>query len=96
MTDFYQRTSLEIRDVEKPAVKYAESRGWFQCKFVSPGKDGVPDRFFARAGRVVLVEFKAEGKKPRPLQLERHAELRAHGVEVHVIDNLEDAKKLLR
>lgn len=58
-----------------------------QCwKFTSPGKSGVPDRVVVLAGRTVFVETKALGKKPRPLQLARHREIRAAGGDVRVMD----------
>lgn len=94
--DFYERTVREIDDIEKPAVAYAERRGWFQCKFVSPGLRGIPDRFMARQGRIVLVEFKKPGEQPSSQQRKRHKELRDHGVEVHWIDNLDAAYELFR
>lgn len=83
-------------EIERPASVYAESRGWFEVKIMQTSKRGFPDRFYARKGRIVLVEYKAPGEKPTAQQLKRHSELRAQGVEVHVIDNLEDAHALFR
>jgi hypothetical protein len=83
-------------EVEGPAVEYAESRGWFCAKFVSPGLRGVMDRIFIRDGRVLFVEFKRPGKRPRTQQKKRIAEMIAHGAEVHSIDNLNDAFDLFR
>lgn len=98
MTDkpFYQRTVKEIDDIEQPATEYAQARGWLIEKVVSQSRRGFPDRFCARKGRVMLVEFKAPGEKPKTQQLKRHKELRDQGLEVHVIDNLENAKILFR
>lgn len=93
---FYQRTVKEIDDIEQPATEYAESRGWLIEKVVSNSRRGFPDRFCARRGRVMLVEFKAPGKEPSEQQLKRHQELRDQGVEVHWVDNLQDAKTLFR
>lgn len=95
-TPFYQRTVKEIDDIEQPACEYARSRGWLIEKVVSNSRRGWPDRFCARARRIMLVEFKRPGKEPTKQQLERHAELRAAGVEVHYIDTLEDAKQLFK
>lgn len=64
-------------------------------KWTSPGKSGVPDRVVVLAGQVVFVETKAEGKKPRPLQLVRHRELRAAGADVRVIDTREQVNDLI-
>lgn len=57
-------------------------------KFVSPGNDGVPDRLVCfPGGRIVFVELKAPGKKPRPLQLVQIDRLQRLGCEVLVIDS---------
>lgn len=97
---FYQRSTLEIRDIEQPARRYAESRGWLVEKVVSMSRKGWPDRFCVRrkdgVTRVVLVEFKKPGKEPNEQQLKRHKELRDLGLEVHWIDTLEKAYELFR
>ena len=97
---FYERATLEIRDIEQPAKGYAESRGWLIGKVVSLSRKGWPDRTCIRrkdgVTRIMLVEFKKPGKEPTVQQLKRHAELRAMGVEVHWIDNLEQAYELFR
>ena len=96
MTDFYQRTVKEIADIEQPAREFATSRGWLIEKVVSNSRRGWPDRFCARKGRVMLVEFKKPGKEPTAQQVLRHAELRKYGLEVHWIDNLKQAYDLFR
>lgn len=93
---FYERTVKEIVDIEQPAREFAEKRGWLFEKVTSASRRGWPDRFCARAGRIMLVEFKRPGKEPTPQQFKRHDELRAFGIEVHYIDNLRDAYDLFR
>ena len=57
-------------------------------KLVSPGTDGMPDRMILLpGGRIGFVEVKAPGKKPRPLQIKRHGQLRALGFPVFVLDD---------
>ena len=82
-------------EIERPACKFAESRGWFQFKIEKASKGAIPDRFLARKGRIILIEFKAPNKEPETQQFKRHKELRAHGVEVFVVDNLDDARRIL-
>lgn len=82
-------------EVEGPARDYAKSRGWYADKIMRTGRKGFPDHFFARQGRIILIEFKAPNKEPETQQLKRHKELRAHGVEVFVVDNLDDARRIL-
>jgi hypothetical protein len=97
MTDWSKpaKNVLE-KDIEREGMDYAVSRGWFECKFVAPGCKGIPDRFMARAGRVMLVEWKKDREEPTTQQLLRHEELRNHGVEVHWFDNLEAARTIFR
>lgn len=64
-------------------------------KFTS-GVNGVPDRVVILDGQVVWVEAKAPGKKPDPLQLVRHAEMRTAGADVRVIDTREQVDELIR
>lgn len=83
-------------EIERPASEFAELRGWFEFKIMRASKKAIPDRFYARNGRVVLVEYKRPNEEPNRQQLKRHKELRDHGVEVHVFDNLEEAKAFFR
>jgi len=80
--------------IEKAGSDYAERRGWFEFKIMAASKNGIPDRFYARRGRCVFVEWKREKKEPSSRQLRRHREMRAAGLEVHVIDTIEGAYEL--
>ena len=84
------------KHIERDAMVYAESRGWWQCKIIRTSKNGFPDRELIRNGRTIHIEFKRPGEKATPQQMRRHREIRDHGGEVFVIDKLEDAKELLR
>lgn len=81
--------------IELTIVNLAEKDGWFQRKLEWVGRRGAPDRFFAKAGRVVLIEFKDTGKEPGLLQQREHQQLLAAGVEVHVCDSIAKAKRVL-
>jgi hypothetical protein len=84
------------RDIEIPACEYARARGWFCEKIMKCGRNGFPDRFFARNGNVVLIEFKRPRKGPTPQQTKRHDELRAAGVTVYAVNDLDEAKRILK
>lgn len=65
--------------------------GGLALKFVSPGLDGVPDRLLLfHRGQMAFCEVKAPGKKPRPLQERRIAQLRALGFRVYVVDDVNE------
>ena len=44
----------------------------------------------------MLIEYKRPGEKPGPQQQKRVNELRAAGVTVHVIDNMEVARAVFQ
>ncbi|MDE9432756.1 VRR-NUC domain-containing protein [Xenorhabdus bovienii] len=81
---------MNIREsvIENHLVKEIKKAGGIAYKFVSPGRRSVPDRICVLpGGRVVFVECKAPGEKPRPDQLREHEKLRALGCEVVVLDS---------
>lgn len=83
-------------EIEQPASKFAETRGWFEIKIMRASKKGFPDRLYIRAGRTIYVEYKAPKETPTHQQLKRHKEMRDHGAEVFVIDDLERAHELFK
>jgi len=79
--------SLELeRDVEARLTKRCKEAGWYCRKFVSPGCRSVPDRVVIANGNAYFIELKAPGRVPRRDQLAEHAEIRAQGVEVVILD----------
>lgn len=93
---FVPKAEKEKKDVEDPLRTYCERRGWLYEKVQSLSRNGWPDRFLARKGRVVLCELKAPGKVPTRQQLLRHQELRDKGVEVVWFNDLEKAKEFFK
>lgn len=84
------------REIEKKVCKYAESKGIWQRKIISPSHNGLPDRIFMLpSGTVFFIEFKRKGEKPTPMQLREHEKIRQNNGLVWVIDNVEDGKKLI-
>lgn len=82
-------------ELESRVRDYAIRKAWFEIKIMRTSRRGFPDRFFAKKGRIVLVEMKREGETARKQQSKLHRELAEHGVEVHTIDKFEQAVKLL-
>jgi hypothetical protein len=95
MTTMASKHQLESQ-IEAEIREYAILRGWWAAKFVAPGQTGVPDRLFIRRGRHIFLEIKRPGEEPTPKQYSKHKEMRAHGAEVYWVDNLEDAKAILK
>lgn len=57
---------------------------------------GVPDRLFLHKGKVIFVEFKRLGEKPRVIQEHVHRVLRDEGFTVYVVDNFESFKLIVK
>ncbi len=82
--------------IEQCLVKAVKKQDGMCPKFVSPGMNGMPDRIVLMpGGRIAFAEVKAPGRKPRPLQLRRHEQLRRLGFEVFVLDDPEQINSLL-
>lgn len=81
--------------LQSKMIKLAEASGWYVIKLIKTNKNGIPDLFMIRDGRVVFFEVKREGGKPRPLQEYRIKELQNVGVEVYVCDNIETFKNII-
>lgn len=87
---------MREKEIEKKLVEETKRRKGLAVKFVSPGFDGMPDRILLLpGGKIAFVEVKAPGRKPRPLQLVRHAMLRRLGFQVFVLDRVERIGEIL-
>lgn len=74
------------KTIERKLVRAVKMMGGLAPKFVSPGLDGVPDRIILLPGcKAAFVELKADGKKPRPLQLLRKRQFEALGFKVYCV-----------
>jgi hypothetical protein len=82
--------------IEQKLAAAVKKTGGVALKFVSPGFDGMPDRLvLLPGGKIAFVEVKAQGKKPRSLQLARHRLLRKLGFYVYVIDSADQIGGML-
>ena len=83
------------RDIERRLRKRVEGMGGLCFKFLS-SVSGVPDRLcLFMGGRVVFVETKRPGEKPRPLQERQIEKIRKLGFRVEVIDSEQGIEELI-
>ena len=88
---------ISEKQIEQKLVRAVRSMGGLCPKLVSPGMDGMPDRLvLLPGGRMAFAELKAPGRKPRPLQLRRMAQLSRLGFRVFVIDGPEQINEVLQ
>jgi len=72
---------MREKDIEAKVKKYAEAKSCLFYKFTSPGRRGVPDRLIiAPNGTPGMLELKAPGNEPTPLQLIELRKLRERNV----------------
>ena len=87
---------MREKTIEQKLVAEVKKRGGICPKWVCPSFDGMPDRLVFLPGRHFgMVEVKAPGEKPRPLQVSRHRLLQRLGFKVYVLDALEDIGGIL-
>lgn len=96
MTFDKQTDPLEA-DVQSDILDFAQVRGWWAIKVVSPSMNGVPDLYALRKGRHVWIEVKRAPDIEADLQQQkRHREMKAQGSEVYVVGSLEEARRILQ
>lgn len=84
------------QSIETPVVRKAEIAGFFVRKVSWVGRKHAPDRIFSRKDRgEVWLEFKRPKGKARAGQAREHEKMRNAGMEVHVVDSVEDGLRIL-
>lgn len=82
--------------IEDLLVSEVKHRGGLALKLYSTSYIGLPDRLVLIAfGHIGFVEVKAPHKKPRPIQLKRHEELKKLGFKVYVLDDKSQIEEIL-
>lgn len=77
------------KDIERLLVKKVKASGGLCIKLISDYANGLPDRMcLLPGGKIVFVELKSTGQKPRKIQKYMHSVLRGLGFRVEVIDTL--------
>lgn len=90
-----QRADRES-DIERYFVRRVKSQGGRTLKFSSPSSAAVPDRILLLpGGRVLFIEFKAPGQKPRPLQQVVFRQFAGLGSPVTILDSREAVDRYL-
>ncbi len=84
------------KEIEAKIVAFAKSKGILAYKFTSPARRSVPDRMFISVtGKVFFMELKRKGQKPTPAQAVEIDKIRAQGIQVFVVDDVEMGKTMI-
>lgn len=82
--------------IERKLVEYVKKEGGLCIKLLTSQYIGLPDRLcLFPNGKLVFVELKSTGQKPRKIQLFVHNKLRSLGFRVEVIDSVIDINKVV-
>lgn len=83
--------------LQNKAIELAEMAGWLCRKAAWRGRIGCPDVVFIKGGRTVWIEFKKpfSEETARFTQSLEHDRMDDAGAEVHVVDSLREAKRIL-
>ena len=84
------------RKVEQALKRSVEKAGGCCYKFTSPSRAGVPDRIVVLRGRIVFVELKATGEKPRTLQRAVARAIRKAGGRVYCLSSVEQVLSFVK
>lgn len=84
------------KDVERKLVELVKINGGMCIKLLCDQLIGLPDRMCLFPGhKIIFVELKTTGRKPRRIQLYIHEKLRQLGFRVEIIDTIEGVKQFI-
>lgn len=83
------------KEIETKVCTYAKDRGVLVYKFTSIAHRSVPDRLFIYDGISFFIEFKRPGAKPTAAQCREHGRIREQKVQVFLIDDVDDGKRMI-
>lgn len=82
--------------VERKLVQQVKENGGMCIKLLCDQLTGLPDRMCLFPNhKIVFVELKTTGRKPKRIQLFMHDKLRALGFRVEVIDSIEGVERFI-
>ncbi len=86
-----RKSTINVNEavIEHAVCGYATNNGWLVRKLRWIGRSGAPDRFFAKSGRMIFIEFKRTDGDARLQQEREHKRLRKAGMEVYVVNDIE-------
>ena len=91
-----KKTAMRESEIEKKLKAATESRGGWCLKIPSIYITGLPDRLCLLPGaRLIFVEVKKPGAKPRLIQIKMIERLNKLGFATAVLDNVNDIQNIL-
>lgn len=91
-----KKTIDSEKDIERRLVELVKINNGMCIKLLCDQLMGLPDRMCLFPGhKIIFVELKTTGRKPRRIQAYMHKKLRALGFRVEVIDTVEGVEQFI-
>lgn len=91
-----QKTIDSEKDIERRLVELVKINNGMCIKLLCDQLTGLPDRMCLFPGhRIVFVELKTTGRKPKRIQVYIHNKLKALGFRVEVIDTIKGVEDFI-
>lgn len=91
-----QQTVDSEKIVERKLVEAVKANGGMCIKLLCDQLTGLPDRMCLFPNhKIVFVELKTTGRKPKRIQLFMHDKLRALGFRVEIIDTVQGVNNFI-
>lgn len=85
------------KKIERKLVNDVKANGGMCIKLLCDNLLGLPDRMVLMPyNKIIFVELKTTGQKPRRIQLFMHNKLRGLGFRVEVIDTIEGVNEFIK
>ena len=92
-----KKTIDSEKDIERRLVELVKINNGLCIKLLCDQLMGLPDRMCLFPGhKIIFVELKTTGRKPRRIQVYVHNKLKALGFRVEVIDTIEGVEDLIK
>lgn len=92
-----KKTIDSEKDVERRLVELVKINNGMCIKLLCDQLMGLPDRMCLFPGhKIIFVELKTTGRKPRRIQVYVHNKLKALGFRVEVIDTIKGVEDLIK
>ena len=92
-----KKTIDSEKDVERRLVELVKINNGMCIKLLCDQLMGLPDRMCLFPGhKIIFVELKTTGRKPKRIQVYVHNKLRALGFRVEVIDTIKGVEDLIK
>lgn len=91
-----QKTIDSEKDIERRLVELVKINNGMCIKLLCDQLTGLPDRMCLFPGhKIIFVELKTTGRKPRRIQVYIHNKLKALGFRVEVIDTIKGVEDFI-